>query len=122
MNDYYNPDTSDIDYKTFGGDEPVRRTRKQKFRDAITAASKYKQKTDYKARREAEEKKSAQRATMKVAPDISVLEGYTDPGFVIQGQEGTRGGIFSTVGRAVGGYFGGPLGGQVGGMVGGMFA
>ena len=63
----------------------------------------------------------APRSTLKVAPDISVMEGYTDPGFVIQGQEGTRGKILGGIGSAIGGYAFGPLGGQVGGMIGSSF-
>ena len=54
---------------------------------------------------------------MKIAPDASVIEGYTDPGFTVQGQQGS--GLLGTIGSAVGGYFGGPLGGQIGGAIGG---
>jgi len=99
------------------------RTRKQKYRDAYDAASKFRQKTDYKAKQEAQakEKARAQRATMKIADDISVMEGFTDEPFTIEGQKGTRGGILGTVGSAVGGYFGGPLGGQIGGAIGSSF-
>ena len=97
--------------------------RKNKFRDALVAASKYKDQTDYKARKEAEEKEkqAAQRQTMKISDDISVMEGYTDPGFTLQGQQGTRGRILGGIGSAVGGYFGGPLGGQIGGTIGSAF-
>ena len=105
------------------GSNSTGRTRKQKYRDAYDAASKFRQKTDYKAKREAKEKENAraQRATMKIADDISVMEGFTDEPFTIQGQKGTRGGILGTVGSAVGGYFGGPLGGQIGGAIGSSF-
>ena len=97
--------------------------RKKRYRDAYDAASKFRQKTDYKARKEAKEKENAraQRATMKIADDISVMEGFTDEPFTLQGQKGTRGGILGTVGSAVGGYFGGPLGGQIGGAIGSSF-
>ena len=96
--------------------------KKNRFRDALEAATKYKERTDYKAKREADEKENAaaSRATMKIAPDISVMEGYTDPGFVIAGQEGTRSRNLGLAGRFVGGFIGGPLGGQVGGTIGSM--
>ena len=104
-----------------GGPEKKKKSRKDRYRDAVDAATKFKDTTDYKARKEAEEKEAAQRATMKISDDISVMEGYTDPGFTLEGQKGTRGGILGTVGSAVGGYFGGPLGGQIGGAIGSSF-
>ena len=123
--DYYQSylDNRGMSASTFSGtdDQPVKRTRKQKYRDALDAASKFKQQTDYKAEKEAEEKTAAKKATMKIAPDISVMEGYQDPGFTFEGQKGTRGGILGTVGSAVGGFIGGPIGGQVGGMIGSSF-
>ena len=103
------------------GANPMNKPRRNRYRDAVDAASKFKDTTDYKARREAKEKEAAQRATMKISDDISVMEGYTDPGFTLEGQKGTRGGILGTVGSAVGGYFGGPLGGQIGGAIGSSF-
>ena len=97
--------------------------RKKRYRDAYDAASKFKEQTDYKAEKEAsiKDNKGRDKATMKIAPDISVMEGYQDPGFTFEGQKGTRGGILGTVGSAVGGYFGGPLGGQIGGAIGSSF-
>ena len=74
--------------------------KKNKFRDALVAASKYKDQTDYKARKEAKEKAAAERQTMKISDDISVMEGYTDPGFTLQGQKGRS--ILGPVGAAVG--------------------
>ena len=110
-------DTPKVDYNP-----PERKkTRKDRYRDAVDAASKFKDTTDYKARKEAKENQAAQKATMKIADDISVMEGYQDPGFTLEGQKGTRGGILGTVGSAVGGYFGGPLGGQIGGTIGSSF-
>mgnify|MGYP003145647078 CR=1 FL=1 len=104
-----------------GGPEKKKKSRKDRYRDAVDAASKFKDTTDYKARKEAKENQAAQKATMKIADDISVMEGYQDPGFTIEGQKGTRGGILGGIGSAVGGYFGGPLGGQIGGMIGSSF-
>ena len=76
--------------------------KKNKFRDALMAASKYKDQTDYKAKKEAEEKEkqAAQSQTMKISDDISVMEGYTDPGFTLQGQQGRS--LLGPVGAAVG--------------------
>jgi len=83
------------------GSDPMNRgSRKNKFRDALMAASKYKDQTDYKAKKEAEEKEKAQTATMKISDDISVMEGYTDPGFTLQGQQGRS--LLGPVGAAVG--------------------
>jgi len=97
--------------------------RKKRYRDAYDAASKFKEQTDYKAEKEGsiKDNKGRDKATMKIAPDISVMEGYQDPGFTIAGQKGTRGGILGTVGSAVGGFVGGPLGGQIGGAIGSSF-
>ena len=74
--------------------------KKNKFRDPLIAASKYKDQTDYKARKEAKEKAAAERKTMKISDDISVMEGYTDPGFTLQGQQGRS--LLGPVGAAVG--------------------
>ena len=104
-----------------GGPEKKKKSRKDRYRDAVDAATKFKDTTDYKARREAKEQEAAQRATMKISDDISVMEGYTDPGFTLEGQKGTRGGILGTIGSAVGGYAFGPLGGQIGGAIGSSF-
>ena len=103
------------------GVNPMNKPRRNRYRDAVDAASKFKDTTDYKARKEAKEKEAAQRQTMKISDDISVMEGYTDPGFTLEGQKGTRGGILGTIGSAVGGYAFGPLGGQIGGAIGSSF-
>ena len=105
------------------GANPMNKPRRNRYRDAVDAASKFKDTTDYKARKEAKEKENAraQRATMKISDDISVMEGFTDEPFTFQGQEGTRGRILGGIGSAVGGYFGGPLGGQIGGTIGSAF-
>ena len=55
--------------------EKRKKSRKDRYRDAVDAASKFKDTTDYKARREAKEKEAAQRQTMKISDDISVMEG-----------------------------------------------
>ena len=92
--------------------------RRNKFREALMAASKYKSETDYKAEKEAEikEKKANQRNTMKISDDASVMEGYTDPGFTLQGQKGRS--ILGTVGAVVTPFA--PLTGQAIGAVGNL--
>ena len=96
-----NPDTITMDSFSSSGSSSSG-GKKNKFRDALIAASKYKDQTDYKARKEAEEKEkqAAQRQTMKISDDISVMEGYTDPGFTLQGQQGRS--LLGPVGAAVG--------------------
>ena len=92
-----NPDTITMDSFSSSGSSSSG-GKKNKFRDALVAASKYKDQTDYKARKEAKEK--AQTATMKISDDISVMEGYRDPGFTLEGQKGRS--ILGPVGAAVG--------------------
>ena len=114
------PDTITMSSFSSGSDSGSnRRNRKEKYRDAFDAASKFKESTKYKAQTEAKEKERAraQRATMKISDDISVMEGFTDEPFTLKGVEGTRGKILGTIGSAVGGYFGGPLGGTIGGTI-----
>ena len=94
-----NPDTITMDSFSSSGSSSSG-GKKNKFRDALVAASKYKDQTDYKARKEAKEKAAAERQTMKISDDISVMEGYTDPGFTLQGQQGRS--LLGPVGAAVG--------------------
>ena len=94
-----NPDTITMDSFS-SSDSSGSGGKKNKFRDALVAASKYKDQTDYKARKEAKEKAAAERQTMKISDDISVMEGYTDPGFTLQGQQGRS--LLGPVGAAVG--------------------
>ncbi len=91
---------------------------RNKFREALMAASKYKSETDYKAEKESEEKekRAAQRNTMKISDDASVMEGYTDPGFRIEGQKGRS--LLGTVGAAITPFA--PLTGQAIGAVGNL--
>jgi hypothetical protein len=96
-----NPDTITMDsFSSSGSGSSSSGGKKNKFRDALVAASKYKDQTDYKARKEAKEKAAAERQTMKISDDISVMEGYTDPGFTLQGQQGRS--LLGPVGAAVG--------------------
>ena len=82
------------------GANPMNKPRRNRYRDAVDAASRFRDTTDYKARKEAEEKEKAQTATMKISDDISVMEGYRDPGFTIEGQKGS--GFLGPIGAAVG--------------------
>ena len=64
------------------------------------------------------------RGSTKISPDATVVEGYTDPGYTIPGQQGRSfGGLIGTVGGAlVGSAFGNPMmGAQLGGKVGSYF-
>ena len=103
------------DYKS---DRPKRTG---KFVKALQAASAYKQKKAAENEVDAamgksnddDEKKTQ---GFKIAPDATVVEGYRDPGYTIQGQKG--GGILGTIGAAVTPFA--PITGQVIGGIGGV--
>ena len=102
--------------------------RKKRYRDAYDAASKFKEQTDYKAEKEAsiKDNKGRDKATMKIAPDISVMEGYQAQGFTLPGQKGRSfGGLIGTVGGAIVGSaipgVGPMMGSNIGGRVGSYF-
>ena len=123
INQYSNPSSSSgMSFNTFSdtGDSGSSSSggSRNKFREALMAASKYKSETDYKAEKESEEKekRAAQRNTMKISDDASVMEGYTDPGFTLQGQKGRS--ILGTVGAVVTPFA--PLTGQAIGAVGNL--
>ena len=64
------------------------------------------------------------RGSTKISPDTTVVEGYQDPGFTLQGQQGRSfGGLIGTVGGAVvGSAFGNPMmGANIGSRVGSYF-
>ena len=74
-----------------------------KFLRALQAASTYKQKARDKAEIEdAVKNKGDDKGTkgFKISDDATVIEGYRDPGFTIQGQQGRS--ILGPVGAAVG--------------------
>jgi len=67
---------------------------------------------------------SYKRGSTKISDDATVVEGVTDPGFTLQGQQGRSfGGLIGTVGGAlVGSAFGNPMmGANIGGRVGSYF-
>ena len=86
--------------------------------DALAAANKYKSETDYKAEKESKEKsnRAAQRNTLKLDDNTSVMEGYTDPGFRLEGVKGRS--VLGTVGALVSPFA--PITGQAIGAVGGL--
>jgi len=64
------------------------------------------------------------KGSTKISDDATVVEGYTDPGYTIPGQEGRSfGGLIGTVGGAVvGSAFGNPMmGANIGSKVGSYF-
>ena len=90
-----------------------------KAKDQISYAAKENRKT---AKELAEQYKSG---SFKVSDDTTVMPGYTDPGFTLEGVQGRSfGGLIGTVGGAV---LGGPLGigamqgAQLGGKIGSYF-
>ena len=69
---------------------------------------------------------SYKRGSTKISDDTTVVEGYQDPGFTLEGQKGRSfGGLIGTVGGAVAGSFipgvGPMMGSQIGGKVGSYF-
>ena len=97
-----------------------RSKRYAKFGKAFEAASKYKRKREAENQVDASmgknnnDEKNTQ--GFKIAPDTTVVEGYRDKGFTVQGQKG--GGILGTIGAAVTPFF--PITGQVIGGGGGV--
>ena len=67
---------------------------------------------------------SYKKGSTKISPDTTVVEGYQDPGFTLEGQQGRSfGGLIGTVGGAVvGSAFGNPMmGANIGSKVGSYF-
>ena len=96
--------------------------------NAINENLKRKDEISYAAqeqRKTAKELASAyKRGSTKISDDATVVEGYQDPGFTLQGQQGRSfGGLIGTVGGAVvGSAFGNPMmGANIGSRVGSYF-
>ena len=69
---------------------------------------------------------SYKRGSTKISPDATVVEGVTDPGFTLQGQQGRSfGGLIGTVGGAIVGSaipgVGPMMGSNIGSRVGSYF-
>ena len=73
-----------------------------KFLKALQAATTYKQKARDKAEIEDAVKNKDNKGTkgFKISDDATVIEGYRDPGYTIQGQQGRS--LFGPIGAAVG--------------------
>ena len=95
-----------------------RKSRYSKFSDALSAASKYRQKAKDKAIIEKKVKGDDNNGTsgFKISDDAFVVEGYRDPGYTIPGQKGTS--ILGTVGAGLTPFF--PVTGQAIGAVGSL--
>ena len=96
--------------------------------DAINENLKAKDEISYQAQEQRKTAKelaeSYKRGSTKISNDATVVEGVTDPGFTLQGQQGRSfGGLIGTVGGAVvGSAFGNPMmGANIGSKVGSYF-
>ena len=99
-------DTPKVDYN------PPERKKRGEFFEAITENLKRKEdisQENQERRKTAKElAESYKRGSTKISPDTTVVEGYQDPGFTLQGQKGRSfGGLIGTVAGAA---LGGPLG------------
>ena len=117
--------------KSDGIDQPAtsNRSRFGGIFNAINENLKAKDQISYKAQEQRKTAKelaeSYKKGSTKISDDATVVEGYTDPGYTIQGQQGRSfGGLIGTVAGAA---LGGPLGvgamtgAQLGGRVGSYF-
>jgi len=123
--DRYGRDYDDPEYGNYGiekgrGNSGTRSGRYAKFGKALEAASNYKKKREAENQVDAamgknnDDEKNTQ--GFKISPDATVVEGYRDKGFTVQGQKG--GGILGTIGAAVTPFA--PITGQVIGGIGGV--
>ena len=121
-----NPDTITMD--SFSNRDSGRKKRGEFF-EAITKNLKRKedrsQESQERRKTAKELAESYKRGSTKISPDTTVVEGYQDPGFTLQGQKGRSfGGLIGTVaGAALGGPMGiGAMqGAQLGSSVGSYF-
>ena len=130
--DRYGRDYDDPEYGNYGI-EPGRGGSSSNRRgsgifDAINQNLKAKDQISFQANEQRKTAKelaeSYKRGSTKISDDTTVVEGVTDPGFTLQGQQGRSfGGLIGTVGGAVvGSAFGNPMmGANIGGRVGSYF-
>jgi len=129
--DRYGRDYDDPEYGNYGI-EPGRggssNRRGSGIFDAINQNLKAKDQISFQANEQRKTAKelaeSYKRGSTKISDDTTVVEGVTDPGFTLQGQQGRSfGGLIGTVGGAVvGSAFGNPMmGANIGGRVGSYF-
>jgi len=115
--------------KADGIDQPATSNRRGSgIFDAINQNLKAKDQISFQANEQRKTAKelaeSYKRGSTKISNDATVVEGVTDPGFTLQGQQGRSfGGLIGTVGGAVvGSAFGNPMmGANIGGRVGSYF-
>ena len=94
-----------------------RKSRYSKFSDALSAAAKYRQKAKDKAIIEKKVKDDDKGTSgFKISDDAFVVEGYRDPGYTIQGQQGRS--ILGTAGALITPFA--PITGQAIGAVGSL--
>ena len=128
--DRYGRDYDDPEYGNYGI-EPGRgdsNRRGSGIFDAINQNLKAKDQISFQANEQRKTAKelaeSYKRGSTKISDDATVVEGVTDPGFTLQGQQGRSfGGLIGTVGGAVvGSAFGNPMmGANIGSRVGSYF-
>tara|TARA_R100000773_G_C4147058_1_gene70848 strand:+ start:52 stop:462 length:411 start_codon:yes stop_codon:yes gene_type:complete len=87
--------------------------------DAADDRAKRDEDLNAKAKKAKELAESYKKATLKVAPDISVMEGDKASEFELETPG--RAGFGGVIGAGLGYAFGGPAGAQVGKSIGGMF-
>ena len=115
--------------KADGIDQPATSNRRGSgIFDAINQHLKAKDQISFQANEQRKTAKelaeSYKRGSTKISDDATVVEGVTDPGFTLQGQQGRSfGGLIGTVGGAVvGSAFGNPMmGANIGSRVGSYF-
>ena len=105
-------------------DQPDRKRKFGSIFDAINENLKAKDEISYQAQEQRKTAKelaeSYKRGSTKISDDATVVEGYTDPGYTIPGQQGRSfGGLIGTGLGAVGGFIaGGPAGAMKGAQFG----
>ncbi len=116
---------NEVTYKDFASDGDSSRPKRTRagFFGALASAAddraKRDEDLDAKAQKAKELAESYKKATLKVAPDISVMEGDKASEFELTtpGRQGFGG----VIGAGIGYLAGGPAGAQVGQSIGGMF-
>ena len=108
-----------------------RPSRMQKYAEAVDKSLKFKQQKEVDAEIGVKTDKdkdlaAASQKGFKISPDATVLSGYTDPGFTLEGQQGRSfGGLSGTGGGAVAGSMipgvGPMMGANIGSRVGSYF-
>mgnify|MGYP003138550578 CR=1 FL=1 len=129
-NEYYNPDTSNITYKTFGNDDDYKDYRgRGGFLKAVTEATQRDKEEDKrmeKAKKAFSLADTFRNSSFKISDDTTVMPGYTDPGFeyTIPGRKGFGDIIGAGVGAVAGSFIPGVgpmMGANLGRNIGGRF-